>query len=127
VAIDGEFEVVKKVKDTRARDETDAKNTNDNRLFSGCRRNDISVKISRVTKGQIFGVNDILNNRTHSSTIKCVTSRGSLYVINGLEFISKLKKDKGSFDALIKHSKKCDAEERSKVEETLKQLEAIKT
>lgn len=53
VALTGEFEIIKRFKDTTVVDETeiDKNCVNDKRLFSGCRRKDILVKVSRLTKG----------------------------------------------------------------------------
>ena len=103
VAFEGEFEIVKRVKDNTVVDETeiDEKSMNSNRLFSNCRRKDITLKLARVTKGQVIGFNDLINNQPHSTTVRCVTTKGSLYSIDGEELVSKLKKDRKSWLKLL--------------------------
>ena len=75
------------------------------------------VKISKITKGQVVGFNDFVDKRPHTVTVRCVTTKGSLYSIDGDELVSKLKRDRTSWQELLAYCKKQDQDELQKGQE----------
>ena len=51
--------------------------------------------------GSLIGEEDIVNRKAHSSTIKCVSTKGSLYRID-LEHFQHFKNSKESWDQILK-------------------------
>jgi CRP-like cAMP-binding protein len=50
-----------------------------------------TFKLAILGPGQLFGDDDVLFDRPHSSTIICRSSSGVLISINGIELIKKMK------------------------------------
>jgi len=51
------------------------------------------MPISTIGVGHLFGVEDVMQDRQYSVTVKCTSSTGVLYRISTAEFISKMKRD----------------------------------
>ena len=51
------------------------------------------IRIAIIQKGQIFGHDDVVNDRCYTTSVKCVSNNCQLYVISAHEFYHKLKKD----------------------------------
>lgn len=58
------------------------------------------IKISLLCAGQIFGHDDVMNNRFYSTSVQCLSSEGSLYCIKAAEFYSKMSKDERTWNIL---------------------------
>lgn len=60
-------------------------------LRKKAKNNNICIAI--IQKGQIFGHDDVINDRPYTTSVKCVSNNGRLYVISAHEFYFKMKKD----------------------------------
>ena len=67
-------------------------------------KNDMStvneLRICNVGQGQILGVNDAIAQRDYTTSIKCESARGTVYVIGLAEFKTKMQKDKFTWNEL---------------------------
>ena len=70
--------------------------------------NDQDVRLFNVGPGQILGLNDVINERRHSSFVKCISSSGSVYVIKSEEFFSKMMRDSRTWNFLLKEARDRD-------------------
>ena len=52
-----------------------------------------SLSISIVSKGQILGLEDTLNGRRYTTSVKCITKGGSIFKIGKEEFFKIIQKD----------------------------------
>ena len=59
-----------------------------------------SMKIALYCSGQIFGHEDVMNNREHTTTVKCLSTEAYLFVINKNEFINKFCRDEKTWKML---------------------------
>jgi hypothetical protein len=50
--------------------------------------------------GAVFGFNDVLFNRKHSVSVRCISVKAVVKVINAEEFISKMQRDPATWEAL---------------------------
>jgi CRP-like cAMP-binding protein len=48
------------------------------------------IRISIVQKGQIFGHDDVVFDRPYTTSVKCVSNNGMLYMISAHEFYHKM-------------------------------------
>ena len=53
----------------------------------------MEIRVATASRGQFIGLSDVICNRWHTTTVKCVSTTGSLYVIKITEFMNKMKKD----------------------------------
>ena len=83
---------------------------------------DMDIRISTASKGQFLGLSDVMCNRWHTTTVKCVSSSGSLYQIRVNEFLTKIKKDQDLLNGLNEISKQSDVELRSKIKHSAQYL-----
>ena len=49
------------------------------------------IKISTFDVGQVFGHEDVLRKRNYTSSVRCVTEEGSLYMIKADEFFYRMQ------------------------------------
>jgi CRP-like cAMP-binding protein len=54
-------------------------------------RNVQSFKLALLGPGQLFGDDDVLFDRPHTSTIICRSAGGVLIQMNGIELLKKMK------------------------------------
>lgn len=47
---------------------------------------EMEIKVSNLGKGQIIGFNDLIANRLYSTSVKCISSQGSVFEIKADEF-----------------------------------------
>ena len=48
------------------------------------------IRISIIQKGQIFGHDDVVYDRPYTTSVKCVSKNGILYMISAHKFYRKL-------------------------------------
>ena len=53
----------------------------------------VDLKLSVISKGQIFGFQDVLSKRLNTVSIKCCSLKGIIRMIPVDEFMSKMKRD----------------------------------
>lgn len=51
------------------------------------------IKVSILCAGQLIGQEDVILGRNYASTVKCISMRGSIYVIKAEEFLHRLSRD----------------------------------
>ena len=51
------------------------------------------IRIALFCSGQIFGIEDVLQSRPHTVTVKCLTNDASLYSIPAQEFFHVIRRD----------------------------------
>lgn len=51
-------------------------------------------------QGQIFGHEDVIHNREHTTTVKCLSQEATLFFINRNEFINKFSRDERTWKML---------------------------
>jgi len=49
------------------------------------------IKLAIKARGNIFGEDDAILGRNHFVTVRCLTTKGSLYCIKAAEFLRKFK------------------------------------
>lgn len=52
----------------------------------------------------MLGQEDVVNMREHTTTVKCISNEGSLFVIPADEFIARLSRDKKTWKMIIEYS-----------------------
>ena len=52
----------------------------------------LNVKIKTVYSGYILGFEDFMSNRDYTTTVRCISSSGSLFEIDKKDFKAKLSK-----------------------------------
>lgn len=60
----------------------------------------MNTPISTFGVGHLFGIEDIMQNRTYSVTVKCQSSTGSLYRIERSEFLSRMRRDETTYNLI---------------------------
>ena len=68
------------------------------------------VRLTTVCAGQIFGEEDVVNERNYTTTVKCITAQGVLYAAKADKFINSISKDDRAWKKLIEMNVKKDAE-----------------
>jgi hypothetical protein len=56
-------------------------------------KNEVELRISAAGIGFVIGHNDVISARQHTTTLKCLSAEGSVYVIKCEEFLHKMRKD----------------------------------
>ena len=51
------------------------------------------LKMAVISKGQMVGFNDVIDNRAYTTSLKCISSEGIVLAIKVEEFIHKMQKD----------------------------------
>jgi CRP-like cAMP-binding protein len=59
------------------------------------------IPIAVLTDGQIFGQEDVINEREHTTSVKCLTNDGSLYVLPAFSFFQKLSRDEKTWNMIV--------------------------
>ena len=67
---------------------------------SPLRRVTQKLKIAIICAGQMFGHEDVLNNRDCTTTIKCLSNNAQLYCIKAEEFTHRLSRDDRTWNIL---------------------------
>lgn len=81
------------------------KRTNFSNEKSGDKHN---IKIRTLNKGQIFGHDDVFNGRFCTSTVKCISNGGSLFMIKSEEFSNQISKDERAWAIIKRQSEGTD-------------------
>jgi hypothetical protein len=81
------------------------------------------IRVSTCHIGQIIGFEDILKGRHHTTTLKCISTEGSLYIIKKEEFCHKLKRDENIWNALIAYTTQKDKEVINRVKNATKNIQ----
>ena len=68
----------------------------------------IDLKICSASRGQCMGFEDVLNERPYTTTVRCISTTGTVYCINKTNFFEKCKKDEKSYKKLFKVSDDMD-------------------
>jgi CRP-like cAMP-binding protein len=53
----------------------------------------IVIKLSHLCSGHIFGEEDIINERNYTTTVKCISSTGVIYVLSNEHFYENFQKN----------------------------------
>lgn len=78
--------------------------SNPKMLFPTSKRVPKDFIISLLCTGQIFGHDDLIKMRNYSTTVRCMSSIGTLYIIKGAEFFQKLGRDDRTWSILTELS-----------------------
>lgn len=54
------------------------------------------MKVSVLGKNQMFGHEDVLNNRNYTTTVKCISNHASIYCCKAEEFFNIINRDERS-------------------------------
>ena len=57
-----------------------------------------------------MGFEDVLNERPYTTTVRCVSTTGAVYVIDKTNFFEKCKKDEKNYRKLLELSNHMDVE-----------------
>lgn len=82
-----------------------AKVQTNNTLRHGPRGQAAQVRIMIASQGHIFGQDDILNDRDHTISVRCISKKGKLFVMKAEDFLKSIKKDSQAlvlFDRIVK-------------------------
>ena len=60
----------------------------------------IDVKIALFCSGKMLGQEDVVDKRPYSTSVKCLSTEGSLYLISTQEFMFKFS-DKRTWDTIL--------------------------
>ena len=60
------------------------------------------MQIGIIGPGQVFGEEDVLNNRKYSTTVKCLSHEATCFQIKAEEFNYRMSKDKETWAYLKK-------------------------
>ena len=86
----------------------------------------MEIRVSTASRGQFLGLSDVICNRWHTTTVKCVSTTGSIYVIKINDFIQKMKKDPDLLKKLTNISTNSDLELKYKIKHSAKYLQDYK-
>ena len=83
--------------------------------FKMNQKKSLNFKIARICKGQMFGQEDVINDRNYTTSVKCVSNSGKLFMIKSDEFYQRIKKDDLSKDILMNVSYEKDVRTKTKI------------
>ena len=86
----------------------------------------MEMRIAIVTRGQILGFNDIIKQKNHTATLKCITNTGSLYAVNAQEFLFKIQRDKSTWLEMVDYFNSKDKQTKSKIKDSAANLGKFK-
>ena len=69
---------------------------------------EFEVKVATVGRGQMIGLSDLIAERFFSTSVKCISSKGSVFEIKAEEFKQKLQKEYKTWNYLLQHAKEAD-------------------
>lgn len=70
-------------------------------FFSKGRKVDtVQLKVGTASTGAVLGFNDVLFNRTHIVSVRCISVKAVVKVIKADEFISKMQRDPATWEVL---------------------------
>ena len=55
------------------------------------------IRLSQICSGQMFGEEDVVNNRNYTTTVRCISTSAVIYCIKAEEFLLKLSKEDNSW------------------------------
>ena len=61
------------------------------------------IKVSILCAGQFIGQEDVILGRNYASTVRCLSTRASIYIIRAEEFLQRLSRDDKTWK-LVKES-----------------------
>jgi hypothetical protein len=62
---------------------------------------EMDVRVANVGVGQVMGFEDVILKRAYTTTVRCISTTGSLYAIKSEDFEQKMKKSEKTWNALI--------------------------
>ena len=71
----------------------------------------------------MVGFADVICNRFHTTTLKCVSCTGSLYAIKADEFLTKFQRDPNIWETLRENAKLFDENLKKKIKLGVKTVE----
>ena len=78
-----------------------------------------NVKLSLMCSGQMFGDEDIANNRSYTTTVKCISTYASLYCIKAEEFLMKFGKDEKTWKMVVERVMQKDDSTKHKIRQSV--------
>jgi len=78
-----------------------------------------AIRLAVIREGQIFGVEDIANNRNYTTSVMCTSSTGTCYMIKADEFLFRIGKDDRTWKMIINRLKNKDAMTIQKIKKTV--------
>ena len=72
-----------------------------------------------------MGFEDVLNERPYTTTVRCISTTGTVYCINKTNFFEKCKKDEKSYKKLFKVSDDMDIKTQTKIRKAHEQISKI--
>jgi hypothetical protein len=60
------------------------------------------VRLSSILAGQCIGIEDALNNRNYTTSVRCTSSSGQCYMLKASEFFVRIGKDDRSWKMVTK-------------------------
>lgn len=72
-----------------------------------------------------MGFEDVLNERPYTTTVRCISTTGTVYCINKNLFLEKCKKDENNYKKLFKVSEDMDIKTQMKIKKAHDQISKI--
>jgi CRP-like cAMP-binding protein len=74
------------------------------------KRRDDEIRMAVISKGQMIGFNDVIDNRAYATSLKCISSQGVVLAIKAEEFINKMQSSVTIWRKLLKLAEEKDKE-----------------
>mgnify|MGYP006122256283 CR=1 FL=1 len=74
------------------------------------KRRDDEIRMAVISKGQMIGFNDVIDNRAYATSLKCISSQGVVLAIKSEEFINKMQSSVTTWRKLLKLAEEKDKE-----------------
>lgn len=78
-------------------------------------QNEMKVKIATICKGQIAGFNDVIAKRPYTTSLRCVSAKGSAFVIKAQDFLYYMQRDHKTWKLVLETAKLKDQDLKSQV------------
>ena len=78
-----------------------------------------NVKLSLLCQGQMFGDEDIANNRCYTTSVKCISTHASLYCIKAEEFLNLFGKDQRTWKMVVDRVMQKDDSTKHKIRQSV--------
>lgn len=78
----------------------------------------LDISIAMLSRGQMVGQEDAINQRNYTISVKCLTNDASIYMIEASKFIEKISRDEQSWKMILRQSLNKDICTKKQIKDT---------